>query len=197
MDQPECTLIIGPSGCGKTYTLLNSIIEIEYKNKFDFIVILCPTIWINQSYTEWKYLNTDIDVIGLEVSPEKLDMILKYLIDVYSGSKIAIIVDDMSNSNEQHQNNTSLAYLAYSGRHHNISLFIVSQKLNSIATGIRDNTTRVIFFKTHNKRSLKILRDEFFGYLRDDDAERDILKKLNAHKYLDINLTGQPSYVVK
>ena len=49
----------------------------------------------------------------------------------------------MSNLNEQHNN--ILTYLVYSGRHHNVSLFILSQKLNSISAGIRDNTIRFFF----------------------------------------------------
>ena len=117
---------------------------------------------------------------------------------MYSGSKTAVIVDDMSNANEQHRNNNQLTYLPYSGRHHNISLFVLSQKLNSISTGIRDNATRVIFFKTHNRNSVKILRDEFFAYVRDDAAEKNLLGKLGAQKYLDINLNNDPpSYSVQ
>ena len=44
MDKPECKLIVGLSGCGKTYTLLNKILVNEYKNIFDYIFTICPTI---------------------------------------------------------------------------------------------------------------------------------------------------------
>ena len=84
----------------------------------------------------------------------------------------------MSDSNEQ----------AYSGHHHNFSLFILSQKLNSISTGIRDNANRVVLFRTHNKRSLKILQEEFFGHINDQKEEAALQKPLSANKYLDINI---------
>ena len=47
MNQPSTSLIIGPSGCSKTYWLLYEILEKE--PVFDYILILCPTIWINQT----------------------------------------------------------------------------------------------------------------------------------------------------
>ena len=40
----------------------------------------------------------------------------------------------MSDSTEQHNSHNMISHLRYSGRHHNFSLFILSQKLN--LTGI-------------------------------------------------------------
>ena len=59
--------------------------------KFDYNLILCPTIWINKTYSDWKYLEIDLD---------KLNIILKHIIDTYSGSRTAIIIDDMSEKSE-------------------------------------------------------------------------------------------------
>ena len=197
MSKPDCTLIVGPSGCGKTYTLLHHIIEGEYGGVFDFIIILCPTIWINDSYVGWKYLSSDEDVIGLEIAADKLDSVLEFIIKMYGGARTAVIVDDLSNTNEQHRNNNQLTYLAYSGRHHKISLFIITQKLNSISTGIRENATRVVFFKTHNRNSVRVLREEFFAHIHDGAAEKKMLEQLDAHKYLDVKLGADPpSYTV-
>ena len=195
MDKPNLQLIIGPSGCGKTHLLLNTILETEYRQHFDYIIILAPTLYINKTYMNWKYVS-DKDVILVETKPEYLDVLLQYIIKMYTGVKTAIIVDDMSNSTEQHANNSNLSYLAYSGRHHNISLFIVSQKLNSISTGVRQNCTRLIFFKTHNRQSINILKEEFFGLL-DKDEDKGLLNKLSNGNYLDIKLSPQASYDVK
>ena len=195
---PNVHLSLDPRVVGRPTHCYTDIIEKEYKNVFDFIIILCPTIWINKTYTEWKYLVGDTDVVGLEISPDKLDVVLGFIIKMYGGSRTAVVIDDMSNANEQHKNNNQLTYLAYSGRHHNISLFVLSQKLNSISTGIRDNATRVIFFKTHNKNSVKILRDEFLACVRDAAEEKNLLGELSTQRYLDINLNNNPpSYFVR
>lgn len=91
-----------------------------------------------------------------------------------------------------------LSLLGYSGRHHNISHFILSQKLDSISMGIRDNVTRIIFCNTYNNRSLKILKDEFLGYLPDKKTQNKVLETLAMNNYLDINLNFKPpSYIIK
>ena len=136
MNKPSTILIIGPSGCGETCALLYEIIEKEHRKEFDYILIIRPTTWINKTYNQWKYL-TDIDKIGLEISSDKLNLILKHIIDIYSGLRTAVIIGDMSDSTEQHHGHNMLSYLGYSGRHHNFSLFILSQKLNSISAGMR------------------------------------------------------------
>ena len=96
------------------------------------------------------------------------------------------MIDDMSDSNEQHNAHNALTYLVYSRRHHNFRLFVLSQKFNNIlSTGIRDNSNRVVFFRIHNKRSLKTLQEEFFGYINDQKKEAELIKQLSANKYLD------------
>ena len=40
---PHSAMFVGVTACGKTEFLLH-LLETEYKNHFEFIVILCPTI---------------------------------------------------------------------------------------------------------------------------------------------------------
>lgn len=140
---------------------------------------------------EIQYLKTEIDVIGLEIGSDKLNVILKHMIDIYSGSRTVVIIDDITR-----QNNTivitSSHILAIV-----VGIITFRCSLNSISTGLRDNATRVICFKTHNKRSLKILREEFFGYVDIDAAERSLLDELNKGRYTDVKLKGEgPLYVI-
>ena len=44
--------------CGKTEFLLR-LLETEYKNHFEFIVILCPTILDNKTYLSRKWILDD------------------------------------------------------------------------------------------------------------------------------------------
>ena len=43
MEEPHTALFIAPTGVGKTHLAL-SLLENEYRNHFDFIVIICPTL---------------------------------------------------------------------------------------------------------------------------------------------------------
>ena len=46
MKEPHTALFIAPTGVGKTHLAL-SLLETEYINHFDFIVIICPTLRYN------------------------------------------------------------------------------------------------------------------------------------------------------
>ena len=46
---PHTAMFVGVTACGKTEFLLR-LLETVYKNHFEFIVILCPTILDNKTY---------------------------------------------------------------------------------------------------------------------------------------------------
>ena len=46
---PHSAMFVGVTACGKTEFLLR-LLETEYKNHFEFIVILCPTILDDKIY---------------------------------------------------------------------------------------------------------------------------------------------------
>ena len=50
---PLSAMFVGVMACGKTEFLLR-LLEIEYKNHFEFIAILCPTILDNKTYLSRK-----------------------------------------------------------------------------------------------------------------------------------------------
>ena len=62
--EPHRAIISGKTNTSKTKLALD-LIETEYKNYFDFIVIICPTIMLNETYLErsWIWTNDDIFVI--------------------------------------------------------------------------------------------------------------------------------------
>ena len=49
MKEPHTALFVAPTGVGKTHLAL-SLLETEYRNYFDFIVIICPTLRYNSTY---------------------------------------------------------------------------------------------------------------------------------------------------
>ena len=48
MKEPYTALFVAPTGVGKTHLAL-SLIETEYRNHFDFIVIICSTLRYNST----------------------------------------------------------------------------------------------------------------------------------------------------
>ena len=59
---PHSAMFVGVMACGKTKFLLQ-LLETEYKNHFEFIVILCPTILNNKTYLSRKWILDDKNVL--------------------------------------------------------------------------------------------------------------------------------------
>ena len=65
MKEPHTALFIAPTGVGKAHLALN-LLEKEYKNYFNFIIIICPTLKHNETYRSRKWVWTDPEVILIE-----------------------------------------------------------------------------------------------------------------------------------
>ena len=58
---PHCSMSVSVTACGKTEFLIR-LFETKYKNHFEFIVILCPTILDNKTYLSRKWIIDDKNV---------------------------------------------------------------------------------------------------------------------------------------
>ena len=109
MTEPHIVLFVAPTGVGKTQLALE-LLEREYLNHFDVVIILCPTLRHNEMHHQWKWFWTHPFIILVELgdSPgshlcdwiETLDNLLAehktlFLID---GS----IADETLNKQRQH-----------------------------------------------------------------------------------------------
>ena len=78
MKEPHTALFVVPTGVGKTHLAL-SLLETEYRNHLDFIVITCPTLRYNSTYKSLSWVWNDPDVIPIELGNQ-----LYYLIEKIS-----------------------------------------------------------------------------------------------------------------
>ena len=65
MKEPHTALFIAPTGVGKTHLALN-LLQKEYKNHFDFIIIICPNLKHKKTYRSRKWVWTDLEVRHLD-----------------------------------------------------------------------------------------------------------------------------------
>ena len=66
----HAAIICGATDCGKTEFTLN-LLETEYKQFFEYIIIICPTWRYNQTYLKRKWLFNDPQHVFL-VDPKAL-----------------------------------------------------------------------------------------------------------------------------
>ena len=98
MKEPHTALFVAPTGVGKTHLAL-SLLENEYRNHFDFIVIICPTLRYNSTYKSRGWVWNDHDVIPIEPPIEpgnQLYYLIENISNLLAGSKTLFLIDDIA-----------------------------------------------------------------------------------------------------
>ena len=170
-------MFVGVRACGKTESLLQ-LLETKYKNHFEFIVILCPTILDNKTYLSRKWILDDKNVFIMCDVEGRLNAFMpsfKSFKNTLKGHQTLFIIDDCSVEGEINKKRDALSELAFSGRHRNHSLWVLTQKYNSISKDIREQIKWLCLFFTKHP-------DSFENCLRENDVipdknEWDRLKK--------------------
>ena len=112
MKEPHTVLFVAPTGVGKTHLTL-SLLETEYSNHFDFIVISCPILRYNSRYKSRSCAWNDPDVIPTEPSNQ-----LYYLIEKIR-DKTLFLIDDIIADETFDKHHQPLLELAISERQGN------------------------------------------------------------------------------
>lgn len=137
---------------GKTHFVLD-LLENEYRNKFDYILIICPTFEHNKTYKR-EFIFNDPNVIPIIIN-NKLNEVLENLIKRFMDKieQTLIIIDDCANLYDAKLKATALTKLAFHGRHINISTWILTQKYNAIVKDFRANIMMLILFYDKDRES--------------------------------------------
>lgn len=202
VNHAHSAIICGATGSGKTEFVLD-LLETEYRNCFKYIIIICPTWRYNKAYLNRKWLFSDSQHIFLvdpnELLPKSDDPLndtLKVFFENYGkldDSHVLFLIDDCSSQKGMTKKKRMLSELAFSGRHLNCSLWILTQKYNSVLTDVREQIKFLVLFYCKD-------RDSFEEALRENDViplieERKKMRDLLAkHKHSKLILiTEQPT----
>ena len=154
---PFNMLVTGASDCGKTYYIMN-LLEKEFKNKFHHVVILCPTIEYNRTYQERDFINKDKNIYTYppKLVQENLNGCLEDCINEFKSqdSQTLFIVDDCANLWDTKTKCSRLTELAFSGRHINISVWLLTQKYNAICKDFRENIKHLVIHALNDQNAL-------------------------------------------
>ena len=120
MKEPHTALFIAPTGVGKTHLAL-SLLENEYRNHFDFIVVICPTLAHNEIYKSPGWVWNDPDVIPIELN-NNLYYLIEKVSNLLAGSKTLFLIDDIIADEALDKRRQPLLELAISGHHRQHSL---------------------------------------------------------------------------
>ena len=188
--EPHSAIICGMTGCGKTKFVLD-LLEGPYRGRFDYVVILCPTIRHNVTYQNRPWIRADPEVYAFDPG-ERLHDCLRAFYQCFQGEPTLYIIDDMAASKQLTKKKDMLSELAFSGRHAKQTVWVLAQRYTAVLKDLREQTRWVALFHCKDRDSFnECLRENDIIPTDDIPAVREQLAK-TKHAKLILN-TSQPS----
>ena len=155
MKEPHTALFVAPTRVGKTHLALN-LLESEYKNHFNFIIIICPTLKHNETYKSRGWVWTDPEVILIEPG-NNLYYLIEKISNLLAGSKTLFLIDGIEALDKRRQ---PLLEFDISGRHRNHSLWLLTQSYTAVPNNIRRQAKMLYIWYLKNRTDLKVIHEE-------------------------------------
>ena len=115
-------------------------------------MILCPTILDNKTYLSRKWIFEDKNVFIVYDIEGKLNEWIRLFKSTLKGHQTLFIIDDCSAEGEINKKRDALSELAFSGR---LSLWVLTQKYNSVSKDVREQIKWLFLFFTKDRDSLE------------------------------------------
>ena len=135
MKEPHTALFVAPTGVRKMQLVL-SLLENEYRNHFDFIVIICPILAHNETYKSRGWVWSDLDVIPIEPD-NNLYYLIEKISNLLARSMTLFLIVDIIADEALDKCRQPLLGLAISGRHRGHSLWLLTESYTAIPNNIR------------------------------------------------------------
>ena len=122
------SIFIGQTGCGKTHLVLD-LIENQYNDHFNYIIIISPTLRDNATYLSRNWIKNDDKVWLVEPKNshyqwiQKLSEFLRYI----EFLEVLFIIDDFIANESLDKRRQLLLELSISGRHQGHYLWLLTQ----------------------------------------------------------------------
>ena len=158
MKELHTALFVAPTGVGKMYLAL-SLLENEYRNHFDFIVIICPTLKHNETYKSRGWVWNDPDVIPIELG-NRLYYLIEKISNLLAGSTTLFLIDDIIADETLNKRHQPLLELVISGRHRGHSLWLLTQSYTAIPNNIRRQAKMLYVWYPKNRTDLNTIHEE-------------------------------------
>ena len=136
-----------------------SLLETEYINHFDFIVIICPTLRYNSTYKSRSWVWNDPDVISIEPG-NQLYYLIEKISNLLAGDKTLFLIDDIIADETLNKRRQPLLELAISGRHRGHSLWLLTQSYTAIPNNIRRQAKMLYVWYPKNRTDLNTIHEE-------------------------------------
>ena len=156
---PHTAIFSGPTSCGKTQRVLD-LIENEYRQHYENIVIVCPTLRFNKTYLERSWIWDDDFVFCIELKNGQLFYWIEKLTERLANEETLFIIDDIIADETLDKKRQPLLNLAISGRHRSHSLWILTQCYTAIPKNLRRQKKQLFLWYPAEKSDLGLVDEE-------------------------------------
>ena len=196
MKEPHTALFVAPTGVGKMHLAL-SLLETEYRNHFDFIVIICPTPAHHEMYKNRGWVWNDPDVIPIEPG-NNLYYLIEKISNLLAGSKTLFLIDDIIADEALDKCRQPLLGLAISGRHRGHSLWLLTQSYTAIPNNIRRQAKMLYVWYPKNRTDLNTIHEENDVIeMKEELARVKAELKLGKHTCLIMRMEHPTVYMIR
>ena len=196
MKEPHTALFVALTGVGKTHLALN-LLENEYRNHFDFIVIICPALEHNETYKSRSWVLNDPDVILIELG-NNLYYLIEKISKLLTGSKTLFLINDIIANEAFDKCRQPLLGLAISGRHRGHSLWLLTQSYTSFPNNARRQAKMLYLWYPKNRTDLNIIHEENDVMKTQEELARvEAQLKRGKHTCLIMRMEHPRVYVIR
>ena len=194
MKELHTALFLAPTGVGKTQLALN-LLENEYRNHFDFIVIICPMLAHNKTYKSQGWVWNDPDVIPIEPG-NQLYYLIEEISKLLAGSKTLFLTDDIIADGALDKHHQPLLELAILGRHRAHSLWLLTQSYTVIPNNIRRQAKMLYVWYPKNRTDLNTIHEENNVIEKEELARVKAQLKWGKHTCLILRMEHPRAYEI-
>ena len=195
MKEPHTALFTAPTGVGKTHLAL-SLLENEYRNHFDFIVIICPTLRYNSTNKSQGWVSNDPEVIPIEPG-NQLCYLIEKISNLLAGSVTLFLIDDIIADETLDKCCQPLLELAISGRHRGHSLWLLTQLYTAVPNNIRRQAKMLYVWYPKNRTDLNIIHKENYIIGLEELARVKAELKRGKHTCLIMRMEHPRAYMIR
>ena len=194
MKEPHTALFVALIEVGKTH-LAWSLLETEYRNHFDFIVIICPILRYNSTYKNQSWVWNDPDVINIEPG-NQLYYLIEKISNLLAGDKTLFLIDNIIADETLDKCHQPLLELAISGRHRGHSLRLLTQSYTAILNGIRKQAKMLYIWYPKNRTDLNTIHEENDVIGPEELARVNAQLKWGKHTCLIMRMEHPRAYMI-
>ena len=144
------------------------LLQNEYIQHFEKIIILCPTLRNNKTYKSRPWIRSD-DNIFLIILEDKLFELISRFSKALGCEETLFVIDDCIGDDEFNKQGGIFSILTATGRHINHTFWFLIQRNKRIAITIRDQIKMLFVWFSKNRYEFDLIHNE--NYIIEDDEE--------------------------